>query len=104
MADKRFNSLPGFRDFAPDDCAIRNYFFAAWRSVAHRYGFVEYEAPILEETALYQKKAGDELNTQLFRFVDQGKRDIATVLSGFSESPENVATVGTTIDDGIFYT
>ena len=76
MADKRFNSLPGFRDFAPKDCAIRNYFFATWRSVAHRYGFVEYEAPILEETALYQKKAGDELNTQLFRFTDQGKRDV----------------------------
>jgi len=76
MADKRFNSLPGFRDFAPHDCAIRNYFFATWRGVAHRYGFVEYEAPILEETALYQKKAGAELNTQLFRFEDQGKRDI----------------------------
>ncbi len=76
MADKRFNSLPGFRDFAPNDCAIRNYFFATWRSVAHRYGFVEYEAPILEETALYKKKTGDELNTQLFRFEDQGGRDV----------------------------
>ena len=76
MADKRFNSLPGFRDFAPKDCAIRNYFFETWRSVAHRYGFVEYEAPILEETALYQKKTGAELNTQLFRFADQGGRDI----------------------------
>jgi histidyl-tRNA synthetase len=76
MADKRFNSLPGFRDFAPNDCAIRNYLFATWRKVAHRYGFVEYEAPILEATELYQKKTGDELNTQLFRFEDQGGRDV----------------------------
>lgn len=76
MADKRFPSLPGFRDFAPRDCAIRNYLFQAWRKVARQYGFVEYEAPMVEATALYQKKAGDELNTQLFRFEDQGERDI----------------------------
>ena len=39
MADKRFPSLPGFRDFAPDR-AIRNYLYSVWR-VARRYGFVE---------------------------------------------------------------
>ena len=76
MADKRFPSLPGFRDFAPRDCAIRNYLYSVWKGVAHRYGFVEYEAPMVEATDLYQKKAGDELNTQLFRFEDQGGRDI----------------------------
>lgn len=76
MADKRFPSLPGFRDFAPRDCAVRNYLFEKWRDVARRYGFVEYEAPILESTSLYQKKAGEELNTQLFRFEDQGGRDV----------------------------
>jgi len=76
MADKRFPSLPGFRDFAPNDCAVRNYLFSIWRTVAHRYGFVEYEAPMLESIDLYKKKAGEELNTQLFRFEDQGGRDI----------------------------
>jgi len=76
MADKRFPSLPGFRDFAPRDCAIRNYLYSVWRGVAHRYGFVEYEAPMVESIDLYKKKAGDELNTQLFRFEDQGGRDI----------------------------
>lgn len=76
MADKRFPSLPGFRDFAPRDCAIRNYLFKVWRDVATRYGFVEYEAPMVESIELYKKKAGDELNTQLFRFTDQGDREI----------------------------
>ncbi|MGJ8658176.1 MAG: histidine--tRNA ligase [Akkermansiaceae bacterium] len=76
MADKRFQSLPGFRDFTPRDCAIRNYLFETWRNVATRYGFTEYEAPMLESTELYLKKAGDELSTQLFRFTDQGKRDV----------------------------
>ena len=76
MADKRFQSLPGFRDFTPRDCAIRNYLFSIWRNVAHCYGFVEYEAPILESTELYLKKSGGELTTQLFRFNDQGGRDV----------------------------
>lgn len=76
MADKRFQSLPGFRDFTPQDCAVRNYLFSVWRDIAHRYGFVEYEAPIVESTELYLKKSGGELTTQLFRFEDQGGRDI----------------------------
>ncbi len=76
MADKRFQSLPGFRDFTPRDCAVRNYLFSVWRDVAHRYGFTEYEAPILESTELYMKKTGGELTTQLFRFDDQGGRDV----------------------------
>ncbi|MBK1832187.1 histidine--tRNA ligase [Verrucomicrobiaceae bacterium R5-34] len=76
MADKQFQSLPGFRDFTPRDCAVRNYLFSVWRDVAHRYGFSEYEAPIVESTDLYLKKSGGELTTQLFRFEDQGGRDI----------------------------
>ena len=76
MAEKRFQSLPGFRDFTPRDCAVRNYLFSIWRDVARRYGFTEYEAPIVESTELYLKKTGGELTTQLFRFEDQGGRDI----------------------------
>ncbi|WP_018969008.1 histidine--tRNA ligase [Rubritalea marina] len=76
MADKSIKLLPGFRDFTPDNCAVRNYLFAIWRQTAQSYGFVEYEAPMLEPTALYQKKTGEELNTQLFRFEDQGGRDV----------------------------
>ena len=47
-----------------------------WRGVARRYGFVEYETPILEDTGLYLKKSGGELSSQLFRFEDQGGRDV----------------------------
>jgi len=76
MAGPRLQALPGFRDFLPKDTAVRNYLFETWRSVARRYGFVEYETPLLEDTALYMKKAGGELNSQLFRFEDQGGRDV----------------------------
>ena len=69
--------LPGFRDFLPDACARRNYIFARWREVARRYGFVEWEGPVLEPTDLYKKKSGPEIVEQLFNFTDKGEREIA---------------------------
>ncbi len=87
MPDARFQPLPGFRDFAPQEYALRNYLFSTWRRVAHRYGFVEWEAPTIESTDLYLKKSGGELPTQLFRFTDQGERDITV-------RPELTASLG----------
>jgi histidyl-tRNA synthetase len=70
-------ALPGFRDFLPDDCAVRNYIFARWREVARRYGFIEWDGPILEPTDLYKKKSGAEIVDQLFTFIDKGEREVA---------------------------
>ncbi len=69
--------LPGFRDFLPDDCAARNYIFARWREAARRYGFVEWDGPILESTDLYRKKSGAEIVDQLFNFTDKGEREVS---------------------------
>ena len=68
--------LPGFRDFYPEDCARRNYIVATWREVARRYGFVEFDGPMLETVELYKKKSGGELVGQLFDFVDKGGRQV----------------------------
>src|SRR5215510_5147412 len=68
--------LPGFRDFYPEECAFRNYLFETWRRVARSFGFSEYDGPTLEPTELYKKKSGEELKTQLFRFLDKGERDV----------------------------
>ncbi len=87
MAKGAFQTLPGFRDFRPEDCAVRNYLFRTFREVARRYGFVEYETPIVEATELYLKKTGGELGTQLFRFDDQGGRDVTL-------RPEVTASLG----------
>jgi histidyl-tRNA synthetase len=68
--------LPGFRDFYPHEYSWRNYIFEGWRRCARSFGFVEYDGPTLEATDLYRKKSGEELKTQLFRFIDPGERDI----------------------------
>ncbi len=70
-------ALPGFRDFLPEQCAMRNYIFAQWREVSRRYGFVEWDGPVLEPTDLYRKKSGDEIVGQLFNFTDKGEREVA---------------------------
>src|SRR6266513_1744022 len=70
-------ALPGFRDFLPDDCAVRNYIFARWREVVRRYCFIEWDGPILEPTDLYKKKSGAEIVDQLFNFIDKGEREVA---------------------------
>ena len=48
---------------------------------------MEYETPIVEGTELYLKKTGGELGTQLFRFEDQGGRDVTL-------RPEVTASLG----------
>jgi len=72
-----FQSLPGFREFYPEDCAARNGLFRAWRAAARRQGFVEYDAPVLEPLELYQEKSGEEIKSQLFEFEDKGGRKVA---------------------------
>ena len=68
--------LPGFRDFPPRERLQSRYLFEMWTRVARRYGFSEYEGPILETAELYLKKSGGELGEQLFRFEDKGGRDV----------------------------
>jgi histidyl-tRNA synthetase len=70
-------ALPGFRDFYPEELALRNHIFATWRSVACRYGFEEYDGPPLESLELYTQKSGDEIVEQLYAFRDKGDRDVA---------------------------
>jgi histidyl-tRNA synthetase len=71
-------SLPGFRDFFPSDCARRNYMTGTWRRVARSFGFREYDGPTLEPLDLYRKKnSGGEILGQLFSFTDKGEREVA---------------------------
>ena len=70
-------SLPGFREFYPERCAVRNYIFETWRRTAKSFGFLEYDAPLLESLELYVEKSGEEITEQLFTFVDRGGREVA---------------------------
>lgn len=67
----------GVRDFYPDDMAIQNQIFAIWKSVAHKYGYQEYAASVLEPADLYKAKSGEEIvNEQTYTFTDRGDREV----------------------------
>src|SRR5688500_19691798 len=70
-------ALPGFRDFYPQELAERAYVMNAWREVAGRYGFEEYDGPPLEPLELYTAKSGDEIVGQLYSFTDKGGREVS---------------------------
>ncbi|MEI6589679.1 MAG: histidine--tRNA ligase [Verrucomicrobiota bacterium] len=72
-----FQTLPGFREFYPEDLARRNHVFRLWRQAANAYGFAEYDAPVLEPLDLYRAKSGEEIEGQLFSFTDKGGREVA---------------------------
>jgi histidyl-tRNA synthetase len=71
------DALPGFREFYPEDCHIRNFIFEKVRRMCQCFGFVEYDSPILEPLELYTEKSGEEIVKQLFNFVDRGGRAVA---------------------------
>ena len=62
----------GTRDFYPEDMMGRNWLFSHFRDTARTFGFQEYDAPVLEHSALYTRKAGEEITEQMYCFVDKG--------------------------------
>lgn len=67
----------GTRDFYPQDRFIQNHIFRVWQRVVESYGYLRYNASILEETDLYRAKSGEEIvNEQTYSFTDRGGRDV----------------------------
>lgn len=67
----------GARDFYPEDKRLQKYIFGKMRSVCERYGYEEYDAPILEPTELFASKTSEEIvSEQTYTFTDRGDRSV----------------------------
>lgn len=67
----------GARDFYPPDKRLQKYMFGVWREVAERFGYEEYDAPVLEPLEIYLAKTGEEIvNEQTYAFEDRGGRQV----------------------------
>jgi histidyl-tRNA synthetase len=65
--------VKGTRDFYPELMAQRSWLYERIRAVSRRFGYQEYEGPILEPIALYAAKSSDELvKEQAFVLTDRG--------------------------------
>lgn len=68
----------GARDFYPEDKRLQNYLFGVMRKVVEKFGYEEYDAPILEPIELYMAKTGQEIvDEQTYLFEDRGGRKVA---------------------------
>jgi histidyl-tRNA synthetase len=70
-------TLKGFRDYLPSQALARERILETARQVYRSYGFSPIDTPALEYTEILLGKGGDESDKQLFRFTDQGGRDVA---------------------------
>lgn len=68
----------GTRDFYPEDKRIQKWMFGKLRQVVESFGYLEYDAPLIEPVDIYLAKTGEEIiNDQLYSFEDKGGRQVA---------------------------
>lgn len=69
--------LKGFRDFLPRQEIQRNTLIEKITQVYRSFGFVPIDTPVLEYTDILLRKSNGETEKQVFRFTDNGGRDVA---------------------------
>ena len=69
--------LKGFRDFLPAQEIQRVKLQEKLTTVFRNYGFVPIDTPVLEYSEILLRKSNGETEKQVFRFQDNGGRDVA---------------------------
>jgi len=69
--------LKGFRDFLPAEQAARRDMTAKIEGAFRSFGFVPIDTPALEYAEILLGKGGGETEKQIYRFRDNGGRDVA---------------------------
>ncbi len=69
--------LKGTRDFLPADMAKRNFVMDKIKSTFINFGYDTIETPVIEYAETLTGKYGEEGNKLMYRFQDNGGRDIA---------------------------
>ena len=69
--------LKGFRDSLPQQEIVRQKLMSKVQQIFRSFGFVPIDTPALEYTEVLLGKGGGETDKQMFRFTDNGGRDVA---------------------------
>jgi histidyl-tRNA synthetase len=69
--------LKGFRDFLPSQEMIRRNLTEKIEATFRSFGFVPIDTPALEYAEILLGKGGGETEKQIYRFKDNGGRDVA---------------------------
>ena len=69
--------LKGFRDFLPEAEITRTALIEKLTETFRSFGFVPIDTPVLEYSEILLRKSNGETEKQVFRFEDNGGRDVA---------------------------
>lgn len=69
--------LKGFRDFLPEAETERALLTERLTAIFRKNGFVPIDTPVLEYSEILLRKSGGETEKQVFRFNDNGGRDVS---------------------------
>lgn len=69
-------TLPGFRDFLPDDMMAREALMETARRVFRSWGFAPIDTPALEFLEVLTGKGSEETDRQMYQFTDNGGRQV----------------------------
>lgn len=69
-------TLKGFRDFLPEQMAVRARVVDILRGVFEKYGFAELQTPALEYQEVLLGKYGEEAEKLMYLFEDPGERKV----------------------------
>ena len=69
--------LKGFKDSLPNQEIAKQKLISKVQSIFRSFGFVPIDTPALEYTEVLLGKGGGETDKQMFRFTDNGGRDVA---------------------------
>lgn len=72
-------TLKGFRDFLPEEMAVRQKVIDILREVFESYGFEPLETPSLEYSSTLLGKYGEEADKMVYTFKDRGGRDVGLI-------------------------
>lgn len=68
----------GTKDFFPEEQLVQNYIFSVWREVCLKFGYKEYQTPLLESADIYRAKSGEDVGgKELFTLRDLADRELA---------------------------
>ncbi|RIL08663.1 MAG: histidine--tRNA ligase [Proteobacteria bacterium] len=70
-------TLKGFHDCLPREAILKNQMLAVLRAVFESFGYVPIETPHLEYSEILVGEASAEIKKQMYRFQDNGGRDVA---------------------------
>jgi len=76
---KQTQTLKGFRDFLPEEMAIRQKVIDTLKEVFESYGYAPLETPSLEYAETLLGKYGEEADKLVYTFKDKGERDVGLI-------------------------